>query len=116
MEQIPIGSAIKTFRINAGYSQNEFAKLCKMANSTLSDIENNKQYPHNKNLINICNILKIDIAWLILETLSTEKIPIIFKSKFRHHLNGLLSVLKDSVNPDIIPETKTTKIQHNEKY
>lgn len=95
-QQLLIGSAIKQLRIKAGYSQQNFAKLCKMANTTLSDIENNKQYPHNKNLLNICEVLKIDLAWLVIITLTDAKIPLIFKSKFRKMHGELVKLLQDS--------------------
>lgn len=74
------GQRIKTRRTQLGISQGALARMCKMAQSTLSEIENGEsKLPSAENLICIAKRLGVTQAWIVtgkegdLEVLNEEE-------------------------------------------
>lgn len=62
---IKIGSRIKAYRIERGYSQREMANKLNLPYSTYSNYENNHREPTSEIINHICDILEIDFPELM---------------------------------------------------
>jgi XRE family transcriptional regulator, regulator of sulfur utilization len=70
-----LGNTIKTIRKQKGYQQNSFAKLCKISQTYLSQIENNQKEPNISILKTICSHLNITLPVLFFLSLDEKDIP-----------------------------------------
>lgn len=64
-EQHKMGTRIKAWRKENGYKGYEFAKVIKISQGSLSDIENNKSLPSAVTLRNLRAFTPIDIIWVL---------------------------------------------------
>jgi transcriptional regulator with XRE-family HTH domain len=77
-----LGSIIKEVRKSRKYTQCEFAKLCKISQTYLSQIENNKKDPNISTLKIIANHLNIPLPILFFKALTDEDISEAKKESF----------------------------------
>lgn len=70
-----LGTSIRMYRKNARFKQYEFAKMCKISNNALSQIENNVTYPHKNTINKMSEILKIPVSFLLVSSINAEDVP-----------------------------------------
>lgn len=70
-----LGSAIKTLRLQKGFRQTAFAKLCDLSQTYLSQIENNQREPNISTLKLITAKLEVPIPLLFFMALDLNDIP-----------------------------------------
>lgn len=70
-----LGSAITEIRKIKKLSQGELAELCKISQTSLSQIEKNVKRPHQNNLNKICKALGIPEALLYMYSLEISDVP-----------------------------------------
>lgn len=69
-----LGVAIKSIRIQKGFKQNQFAKLCGITPSYLSQIESNNKEPNLSTLKIISNNLSVPLPILFFLSLDDDDI------------------------------------------
>lgn len=77
-----LGSIIKEIRKDKKFSQKEFAELCNISQTYLSQIENNKKDPNISTLKNIATHLNVPLPILFFRALTEEDIPESKKESF----------------------------------
>ena len=83
MKSSEIGKAIKYFRVKKGYNQKEFAKLCNITQTSLSQIETGKCNPHHSTEQRISEVLRVPSSVLNLMSLTGNDVPEENKEKFK---------------------------------
>ncbi len=64
-EYFQIGTRMKTYRLDAKYTQRQMAEALNLPYSTYSNYENNNREPSGEVIDNFCNVLGIDIPDLM---------------------------------------------------
>lgn len=70
-----LGKAIKTIRKRKGIKQKELANLCGISANAMVSIEYNRTFPSKTTIRNICDVLEVPVAYLLLLCLTDEDIP-----------------------------------------
>ena len=70
-----LGKAIKIIRKRKGLKQKEFATLCGISVNAMVSIEYNRTFPSKTTIRNICDVLEVPVAYLLLLCLTDEDIP-----------------------------------------
>lgn len=70
-----IGLAIKQIRKEKGFSQNEFAELCRISQTSISQIEKGHKRPNPSSLLKICEALGVTEGYLCVLSVEIEGIP-----------------------------------------
>jgi transcriptional regulator with XRE-family HTH domain len=90
-----IGKAIKELRKEKGISQTEFAELCGLTQTSLSQIETGTKRPNPKNLSKICKNLQIPEMYLYLLGAEETDVPTRNKELYKHLFPTIKTMLKD---------------------
>ena len=80
-----LGNAIRALRKEKGLNQKKFSELCKISQTYLSQIENNKKTPNLSVIEHMGNVIGIPIPVILFLAINEEDI---FKEK-RHFFNIL---------------------------
>lgn len=88
-----IGILIKKLRIEKRISQGELAKVCKLSQNSLSQIELGLKRPSSKNLTKICEVLEVPESLLYLYGLEENDIP----ERKKEIFNIMYPVLKEFI-------------------
>lgn len=70
-----IGLSIRKIRIEKGFAQGEFADMCGISQTSISQIERGAKRPNPVNLKKICSALDVPEAILYLYGLEQKDIP-----------------------------------------
>lgn len=89
-----IGHSIKSLRKRKGLSQKEFAEICEISPSYLSQIEKNQKNPHTGTLKTLAD--KLDVPLPIIYFLSMEEMDI--KPEKRDAFNLLEPTMKAMIS------------------
>lgn len=95
-----IGSGIKDLRKKNGYTQKEFAKLCELSQTYLSQIENNLKEPSISTLKAITQKLNIPLPLFIFLSLDENDISEDKKGVYELIAPSLRSLISKLLNND----------------
>lgn len=94
-----IGKVIQKIRKEKGITQNDFAKLCNISPTALSQIETDNSRPNQSTLDNICKSLDVPEALLYVLAIQEKDIPkekLEFYHDFFPQIRSLLVKMLDS--------------------
>ena len=98
------GTIIRKLRKQAGISQGDLAKACKLSQAYLSLVESNKREMHMSSLKRICEELEIPVPILLFLAMEESDVP---EGK-RDAYNTLFPAIK-AMLVELFPKTKTDR-------
>lgn len=90
-----LGTTIKNVRIQNGYKQNEFAKICNISQTYLSQLENNVKEPNISTLRIISQKLDVPVPVIFFLSINDDDIKPEKKEAYNHLAPSLKSMINE---------------------